>query len=187
MEAKSRFGEEMAMSPTVISQEKLLRCFAESIFIKVRVWKVLEAQNKDDPRIPRFKESISEDIKKASTFKAHKKSEAAEEIYKNSKAAGMSGFELELEEQNWHTQSRFDGKKRREGQFHVEHKTPVSALRDECRKCHSVDGILNILNNNLVVVWITKEENERLDKNKYRTKRPDPDLAYKMAGIVICE
>jgi hypothetical protein len=184
MEAKSRFGEEMAMSPTVISQEKILCCFAESIFKKVRALKEL---NLNKAQAQRLNESISEDIKKASTFKTHKKSKAAEKLYKTRKKADKSGFELELEKQNWHTQSRFDGKNRREGQFHVEHKTPVSALRDECRKCDSVDGILNILNNNLVVVWITKEENERLDKNKSRTKRPDPDLAYKMAGIVICE
>jgi hypothetical protein len=50
----------------------------------------------------------------------------------------------------------------------------------------SAKEIQHVLVNELTVVWITREENERLN-TKHRARRPDPGEAYRLARIVIVE
>lgn len=120
----------------------------------------------------RLRESISDDIKKATNFHRHRVSVAAH--------LEASSREIDLASKTWHDQPRFDPKRRL---FVVEHKVTVGTLRDRCIGARDTSGILNVLVNDLVVVWVLREVDDKLTRLGFRTHRPDPDRAYEAAGI----
>jgi hypothetical protein len=57
-------------------------------------------------------------------------------------------------------------------------------MRDNVLTATSVNKVAELLASTRVA-WILKEENTRLSKLGYTSKRPDPDAAYIAAGIQI--
>ncbi len=87
---------------------------------------------------------------------------------------------IDLCQEDWHSQTRFDPGR---GLFHVEHVTTVRALREMCLHAPSEDPLIDSLTAGIRIAWILKEEDARLTQLGYRGHRPDPDTAYRQAGI----
>jgi hypothetical protein len=149
---------------------ELLRPFALSIHAKVAAIYALRLTADQRARVL---ESISDDIKKCTNFVHPRVSVAA------MKAARRKN-KIDLWSKNWHNQGTFDRGRRL---FHLEHFVPVSAIREACIEDRSKTGILEILRSRLQIVWILKAENDKLTKLGHRSRRPDPEAAYRAAGI----
>jgi hypothetical protein len=145
--------------------------FAESMFAKARA---LRRESLPPAMRARLRESISDDIKKVGTFCAPEASEAA--------LAVARALHVDLFTSNWHDQVRFDPGRTR---FHLEHVEPVSAIREACCAAADVAGVLHVLQTRLRVAWILKEEDRRLTATGHRSKRPDPEAAYRAANITL--
>jgi hypothetical protein len=151
--------------------KELLEPFAIAIAAKVQALTDLEAGLTHSQRA-RLLESIGDDIKKCSNFITPEASEAALELAR--------GLGVDLHSANWHDQHRFDpGRK----QFHFEHVVPVGVLRERCKACSTPEDIGAVLANEIRLAWILKEEDAALTRLGYRSKRPDPEAAYRAAGI----
>lgn len=85
---------------------------------------------------------------------------------------------IDLSDKNWHDQTKFDkGRKI----FHYEHCNTIKQLR--LAILNTNESIEKILNRN-ITCWILKSENELLDKNGYKDKRPGGwKKCYKECGI----
>ena len=149
----------------------VLRAFASAILAKARAVRSL-TQSPTHHR--RLLESISDDIKKVSNLRPHEMSVAA--------ATEAEVLGIDLREQTWHDQPRFDADRE---VFHVEHMVPVSALRELCLECGDEEHVLDILTSRLRVVWILKSEDAELTRLGFRHRRPDPEDAYRQAKIVV--
>jgi hypothetical protein len=67
--------------------------------------------------------------------------------------------------------------------FHWEHYYPVEQIIKELLSIKKVeDASIYKVIKKTEIVWILKEENKKLDK-KYKSFRPNPNLAYKKSGI----
>lgn len=89
---------------------------------------------------------------------------------------------VELRHMDWHDQPKFDpGRK----VFHMEHVVPVKNVRGSCILAPSKEAVLDVLKQQIVIAWILKEEDNRLNQLGFRSNRPDPWGAYKAAGIEI--
>ncbi|MFM7674369.1 MAG: hypothetical protein ACKO5F_02005 [Synechococcus sp.] len=92
--------------------------------------------------------------------------------------AQKMGVDLRLVD--WHDQPKFDpGRKI----FHMEHFIPVRDVRLSCCAASCAAEVLDVLKSKIVVAWILKEEDNRLNELGFRSKRPDPEAAYRAAGI----
>jgi len=81
---------------------------------------------------------------------------------------------------DWHDQHKFDpGRKI----FHFEHTIPVLQVRKSCCLASSKEDMLEILKSQILIAWILKEEDFRLNQLGLRSNRPDPAAAYRAAGI----
>lgn len=149
----------------------LLRPFAESIRAKARAVAILDL---DERQRRRFLEAISDDIKKCTNFLVPEVSVAA------AQRALAKG--LDLRQMDWHDQHRFDPGR---VEFHFEHMVPVAAIRARCLQARTVADVLAVLRDSLRVAWILKDEDARLTAMGYRTNRPDPESAYRMANIAL--
>ncbi len=127
-----------------------------------------------DSHAQRLRESISDDIKKASNFHPHKMSKRARQ------AALALKPQIDLSRETWHEQHRFDPGRER---FLVEHRATVSSLRARCLEQGSAEAVLDVLLREIEVVWILREEDEKLNELRYRSKRPS--TAYDDAKIEI--
>lgn len=156
---------------TGVEQSPLLRPFATAILAKATALRNLTLAPRHRCRLL---ESISDDIKKASNFIPHKMSKRARE------AAAVLTPPVDLREMTWHEQHRFDPGRAR---FIVEHQNTVSSLREQVLTATTVEAVLDVLERNLVVVWILREEDAELTRLKYRVKRPP--TAYLQAGIEV--
>lgn len=154
-----------------LSNDDLVAPFAEAIYAKSR-WLAKWDVQLDMKRRARLLESISDDIKKVGNFLPHHVSEAA--------ASWAEDLKVDLSQMTWHDQPSFDAGRE---WFHVEHMVPVSDIRKVCFEASSVGEIVEILKTKLRVVWILKEEDDRLTQRGYRSKRVNPEQAYKEAGI----
>lgn len=76
-------------------------------------------------------------------------------------------LKVNLREIDWHNQ-RKEGKDPDRKIFHYEHCNPISMLTDAVLTTDK--SVASILNDN-IVCWILKSENEKLDKNHYRSNR----------------
>jgi hypothetical protein len=149
----------------------LMQPFATAIYAKARALRGVDLMGAHRSRL---RESISDDIKKASSFHAHKMSVKARK-----KAATLG---VDLTAKTWHDQHGFDPGRQA---FIVEHMTTVSMLRERCLRAPDEGAVLAILTGEIRVVWILREEDEKLTALKYRSKRPA--TAYEEAQIKIWE
>lgn len=150
-------------------RDVLLPAFARSISAKVHALNhpTLTSQGR-----ARLLESISDDIKKYSDFVQPEVSRAALE-----RAVQL---EVDLWAKGWHDQPQFDPNRQ---VFHREHVWPVSAVRNACVEAASERGIADTLQRMLRVAWILKEEDRVLTRLGYRSRRDDPESAYRHAQI----
>jgi hypothetical protein len=151
--------------------DDLLRPFAQSIYAKVMAYRDLEAALTNS-QAARFRESISDDIKKCSNFITPDASRAA---LREASSLGVNLYKM-----NWHDQGRFDAGRKL---FHFEHVNCVKDLQRACLKETTHGAILDILKTRIRVAWILKSEDACLSRLGYRSDRPDPSVAYKEAGI----
>jgi len=151
--------------------DSLLRPFARSIYAKASACRQLDLRAEERAR---FLESISDDIKKCTNFVSVDVSQAA---FDRAKSVG-----IDLRTKTWHDQPGFD---RGRLVFHLEHIVPVSAIRRACLDAPSDSAVFEILATKLRVVWILKEEDLVLTRLGYRTRRSDPDAAYRDAKICL--
>jgi hypothetical protein len=149
--------------------DQLFSVFARAISCKVSALNDLDLT---PPQRTRVLESISDDIKKCTNFVKPEVSGAARE-----EAARLG---VDLFSRNWHDQHRFDPGRRT---FHFEHVLPVNALRELCVKVQTAEAIDALLRRRLRVAWILKSEDAKLTELGFRSKREDPDSAYREAGI----
>jgi hypothetical protein len=149
--------------------------FAESMRAKARL--LHPTMGLTERQIRGVKESISEDFKKLGDV-------LFPEVrpFEVSRAAAKKARELnvDLQTHGWHSQARFDKNRRI---FHIEHVTPVGALRTACIEAGSVDDIVAVIRTRFRLAWILKEEDARLTQLGFRSKRLNPDQAYQKAGI----
>ncbi|HKY34444.1 MAG TPA: hypothetical protein VJN18_00780 [Polyangiaceae bacterium] len=153
------------------STRALMAPFATAIFAKAEALRTLDLKAAHRSRLS---ESISDDIKKASNFHPHRMSKRARQ-----KARGFAA-PVDLTEMTWHQQESFDPGREL---FIVEHRATVSSLKQRCLNAANVEGVLDILEEEIDVVWILREEDEELTRLKYRSKRPAS--AYEEAQIQI--
>lgn len=151
---------------------ELIAAFSESIWAKVRVAREVELELRERRRLL---EAISEDIKKFTDLLPPLVSEAA---HLEAQRRGV-----DLRQKGWHDQSRFDPGRR---VFQWEHVLPVGSMREQCLRATSPTAVAQILEAGRVA-WILKEEDRRLTGLGYRATRPDPDAAYRQAGITLVE
>jgi len=153
--------------------DNLLRAFAWAIYAKAGALKKLDLTKTQRSRVL---ESISDDIKKCTNFTVPSVSRAA---LREATRLGVN-----LRAKSWHDQPQFDrGRKK----FHLEHLVPVSTIRAECLRTTSESKILNVLKRRLRVVWILKSEDAKLTQLGFRSRRNDPDDAYRVAKIKLVQ
>ncbi|OAI40709.1 hypothetical protein AYO40_04445 [Planctomycetaceae bacterium SCGC AG-212-D15] len=87
---------------------------------------------------------------------------------------------VDLQTMTWHTQPKYDPGR---AIFQWEHVNPVSSILEGCKQVTSEEAILHILKTRLRLAWILKRENEELTRLGYRSKRVDPEGAYRDAKI----
>ncbi len=156
-----------------LSLEDIMRPFVAAIIAK----RPLLNLPLSDRQRRRILESISDDLRKLGdvvtpTLVAPLVSVAARAT------AEREG--IDLCQEDWHSQTRFDAGR---GLFHVEHVTTVRALREMCLHVPCEDALIDSLTAGIRIAWILKEEDARLTQLGYRSHRPDPDIAYRQAGI----
>lgn len=149
---------------------ELVAAFAESISVKATVAREVELEMREQRRLL---ESISEDIKKYTDLLPPLVSVAAR--------AEADRRGVDLRRMAWHDQHRFDPGRRT---FQWEHVVPVGLIRKSCLQAQTPSDIAEILKT-ARVAWILKEEDRRLTGLGYRSVRPDPDDAYRAAGITL--
>jgi hypothetical protein len=118
-------------------------------------------------------EAIDDIIRKYSDNMPHRVSKQADIL------ARQNDPELDLHIKTYRDRNKVN----RDRKLFNEHMTPVSKIRKLCLEAPNAATRADILNTHLCVVWVTKEENQRLNNNGHRTHRPDPAAAYLQAGI----
>lgn len=86
---------------------------------------------------------------------------------------------IDLTKMTWINQPALD--KGREC-FVYEHKTPINMIAMDI--INHPDDIISILES-VETVWVTRDEDKELTKLGYWKNRPDSDLAYKEANIIL--
>lgn len=152
----------------------MLACFAGSIFEKSQALK--------DPFITSrqkryLNKAISFEIRHACDALLPDKLILRVSVKASLKAQAM-GVDLRLSD--WQDQVKFDpGRKI----FHLEHVIPVLEIRKSCYLAASRQDVLEILKSRILIAWILKEEDRCLNRLGLRSNRPDPEAAYRAAGI----
>jgi hypothetical protein len=165
------------LSPAGISFDVIARGFADSVVAKRRLLDLALTPAQRSAVLA----SVSEDIRKLCdvgmpTLIVPLVSAAAR--------VRADTIGVDLCRQSWHAQPRFD---RGRSVFHAEHITPVRALREMCLSAPSAEALTRSLSQAIRIAWILKEEDRRLTELGYRATRPDPDAAYRDAGIELVE
>lgn len=168
-EKPKKVTSDATLNKDVIPDEVLLT-FAKSIYVKCRALDELKLEQTEERTL--LRQAIFTDIKKCSNLLPRAVSrKALKEAEK---------IQIDLYKNNWHDQHKFDPGR---SLFHFEHCVPISAIVKECQVQHSEEAILSLLKHKLCVAWILKSEDKELTRLGYKTKRPDPSIAYKQAGI----
>lgn len=148
-----------------------IKPFADSISSKI---KYLKNYEEDSIYYKNLRSSIQEDLKKCSNIITPRTSRKASALAKKKK--------IKLSELRWDTQTKFDQKR---ANFHWEHYNTVANLGDKCIELKTRSKILNFLHENLIIVWVLKSENKKLDTSGFRSNRPNSKGAYKKTGIIL--
>jgi hypothetical protein len=157
----------------MISRAQLLKPFAQAIRAKAIALRTLELTPQQRARL---KESIGDDIRKATDLLTPAVSKAAH--------GRASRLGIDLCTQGWHGQPKFDAGRK---VFHFEHCVTVAELRRLCMEQRSVRDVLRVLSTKPRTVWVLKEEDRRLTAQGHKSNRPDPLAAYRKAGIALLE
>lgn len=88
---------------------------------------------------------------------------------------------IDLTKMSWYNQPSMDKKREL---FVYEHKDPINMVASKI--INNPDDIISILEKT-ETVWVTREEDIELTRLGYWKNRPDPDLAYKEANIIIID
>lgn len=155
--------------------DQLLQLFARSIFAKANALSRLEKLS--DKQRSRLRKSISDDIRTCGGFIFP--DVVSPEVSKDAQQEAKR-IEINLCKENWYTQVKFD---RRREMFHWEHVRPVSSIQKMCEQAKSEEAIQDNLKIRLRIAWILKREDDELTRLRYRSKRVDPDGAYRDAKI----
>jgi hypothetical protein len=150
---------------------ELMQPFAQSIWAKCEL---LRGNGLDASKTSVLRDAIKWDIKIASNLRAPSQSQAARQV--------AEGRAVDLSALTWGYQPSVDPGRET---FALEHFRPVSQLRDRCLALSSAEQVLDVLVNELEVVWVLRTEDNKLNELGYRSNRPSPELAYKDAGIVV--
>jgi hypothetical protein len=156
--------------------DQLLRLFAQSIFAKAAA---LKSPDLTPNQRKRLRSTITADIRACGglLYPEALPPEVSEAALRE---AGRLG--VDIYRQNWHSQSSFDkGRK----VFHWEHVDTISSIQEACEVAGSAEAVLEVLRTRLRVAWILKREDKELTRLGFRSKRPDPDGAYRAANIVL--
>lgn len=86
---------------------------------------------------------------------------------------------LDLCRQAWPSQPPYDDGRLT---YHLAHVIPVRAMRERCLTAKDEDEVVATLAS-VRLAWISKNENRELVRLGLRTRRDDPDEAYRLAGI----
>ena len=82
----------------------------------------------------------------------------------------------------WSNQTKYDpGRK----VFHFEHFNTVKSIILKCLECKDAKELETVLEENIKIAWILKEEDRRLTTLGFRSNRDNPEEAYRNAGIEI--
>jgi hypothetical protein len=151
--------------------EQIRKTFSRSIFTKKQAIDSLQLRNNEKSRLL---ESITDDIRKYSDLTKPSMSKKAKE---EAEKIGVN-----LNNCGWHDQSKFDKNRKI---FHYEHFYTVKSIREKCLKAEDEIQIEEILKSSTKIIWILKEEDNKLTELGYKNDRNDPKLAYSEAGIII--
>jgi hypothetical protein len=156
--------------------DQLLHLFARSIFAKARALSSLELTRNQRKRL---RASITAEIRACGglLFPEVLAPEVSEAALQEAERLGVK-----ICEQTWHSQSSFDAGRK---VFHWEHVDPISCIQEACEAAGSEEGVLETLRTRLRIAWILKREDRELTRLRFRSKRPDPERAYRAANIVL--
>jgi hypothetical protein len=154
----------------------ICRPFAQGLLDKTRALNELDFNKHQRARL---RESISVDVRKLCDMLIP---DARHPWVSVAAAEQAVAVEVDLGQETWHSQTRFDPKR---AVFHYEHVNPVSQIVNTLTYADSVGAIVQTLSDGLWLAWITKDEDARLTALGYRHKRPDPGAAYAEAGVVL--
>jgi hypothetical protein len=156
--------------------DELLQLFARSVFAKVGALRLLDLTRNQRKRL---KSSITAEIRACGglLYPEVLTPEVSEAALWEAERIGV-----DIRVHTWHSQSLFDAGRKL---FHWEHVDPIACIREACERSESEEAILTILKTRLRIAWILKREDRELTQLGFRSKRPDPDSAYRAAKIVL--
>ena len=155
--------------------EAICRVFAQGVLDKAAAHQDLDLSPYQRARL---KSSIGEDVRKIGDMIFPE----ARPVLVSAAAGELAPAGVDLSRCHWHSQLQFD---RNRLLFHYEHMNPVAHIVAALIGADSRDEVVQVLHSGLRVAWITKAENKRLSALGYRHRRPDPEAAYREAGIVL--
>jgi hypothetical protein len=155
--------------------DQLLRIFAGSILAKARALKTLELNRKQRTGL---RETITAEIRACGRLLYPEVAEASEAAIREAAGRGVN-----LWVHTWRTQRKFDPDR---AVFHWEHVNPIACIQKRCEAAESEEEILDALAG-LRIAWILKREDQQLNRLGFRSNRPDPEAAYRAAGIVLVQ
>lgn len=159
---------------TVLDQ--LFQLFAQSIFAKVSALRSLGLTPNQRRRL---RSSITSEIRACGglLFPEVLTPEVSQAALRKAQDMGIS-----ICSETWQSQSAFDAGRE---VFHWEHVDPISCIQDACEGAGSEQDVQEILKKRLRIAWILKQEDRELTRLGFRSKRPDPEEAYRAANIVL--
>jgi hypothetical protein len=156
--------------------DDLLQILARSIFSKITALQSLKLTRNQRKRL---QDTIAEDIRACGglLYPEVRRPEVSEAALREAEL-----ISVDLRAETWHSQSRFD---KGRSVFQWEHVDTISGIQKACARCESEQAVLKVLRTRLRIAWILKREDQELSKLGFRSDRPDPEEAYRAAGIVL--
>ena len=156
--------------------DQLLQMFAGSIHAKVRALKSLDLTRNQRKRL---QASITAEIRAGGglLYPEVLAPEVSEAALQEAERRGVN-----ICAQTWHSQLSFDAGRE---VFHWEHVDPISCIQKACKRAECEEDVLEVLRSRLRIAWILKREDRELTRLGFRSKRPDPEGAYRAAKIVL--
>lgn len=143
------------------------------------IWTAIECHNNstNDFSKKKIKEALKDCLKKWSDQPVKMVSET---VYKLAEKKGIDPFEL-----MWPDRNVF-GKINNKSLIVWEHTTPLNELYLNLINSKNINEVEKKLSNYSGVCWISREEDQRLNENKYRSVRPNGwKKCYELCGIKI--
>jgi len=156
------------------------------ILFKPIIWAYIKEYNKaGDAHVKKkLKEGLKDTLKKWSDQKVKMISKS---VYHRAqtKYPEIDPFELMWPQRNKMGKVKYEGKNPKSWLV-WEHTTPLAELFETLIKCTSETDVSKTMKNYSGVCWISRKEDDLLNKNKYRSKRPGGwKKCYKECGIYL--